>query len=468
MIHQQIPQTKAEGLTTTQVTTQYSQSPITTTQNIDIFPNTTTTTQYTTTFPTSQAIQYTFPTTGENHYTQLPIAETNQYIQSPTTTTTTTTTHVENYLPTTTNTQITSTYQTTGLEQLPTTTTTDYTNYLPETTTTQYTQSPITVNTQNNNNIQTTTTTTQYTQSPITTTNQYINAFPTTTTTTTTNYNQYPNILASTATETTQYTQAPVSTSSQFINTFPTTAQTTTTQTPVTTTQITNSNPTTQYQNSFPTTAQYTNSTPITATTTTQYANTFPTTTQKATTQYVTPQTTTTIQNTPVTGVIPTAAHQNVPATTKGIAPIAGPSPIPGLKGYDFVVTGQPLKAQNPQSIPLPKLTPQQHADSHFVSNFPIYESDPRRIQYLSNRRASYDAALGANQGRYGYNNAGVGIGAKPGKLDDINANNRVTPSGLGVNVPQVVTPGVTTAVTNLNKVGTGLTNLKLSTFNKT
>ena len=61
MIHQQIPQTKTEGLTTTQVTTQYSQSPITTTQNIDIFPNTTTTTQYTTTFPTSQTNQYTFP-----------------------------------------------------------------------------------------------------------------------------------------------------------------------------------------------------------------------------------------------------------------------------------------------------------------------------------------------------------------------------------------------------------------------
>ena len=164
---------------------------------------------------------------------------------------------------------------------------------------------------------------------------------------------QIPQTITTQGFTTTQYIQSPITTT-QYGNILPTTTNT-------------------QVENAFPTTGF--GQTPIT--TTTDFTNYLPDVT---TTQYT--QSPTTI-NTQFNNALTTQYESSLPATTT-----ITPSPITQMKGYEFIPTPI-VQTTNPNLIPLPTLTQQQLADSHFVRNVPIYESDPRRISYYNGIRVN-------------------------------------------------------------------------------
>ena len=131
-----------------------------------------------------------------------------------------------------------------------------------------------------------------------------------------------------------------------------------------------------------------------------------------------------------------------------------------------FPNMAQILNQQKLNKTPMPLLTPQQSADSHFVRNFPIYEADPRRMQIIGNKRSSYDPSLVLNRERFGYNIAGNGIGANnPAIRNNINV-----PVGVGtglnnintnINNPNIGINGLNQLGKGVNNIGTGLNNLR-------
>ena len=185
-----------------------------------------------------------------------------------------------------------------------------------------------------------------------------------------------------------------------------------------------------------------------------------------------------TIKNVPVTTIkqVPVVTTRYVPAT----------SVVGSTMGSSFV---QPQLAVSPQqsfTAPLP-----QQGENHFVSNYPIYENDPRRVAMglsrgltpglanLNNLALSQSYSLGANglnaSGLGGLNtglgglntglgglntglgglntsglNSGLGLGGLGSGLNNLGSGLNTLGSGLG-------NTGLSSLGSGLNKVGSGL-----------
>ena len=142
----------------------------------------------------------------------------------------------------------------------------------------------------------------------------------------------------------------------------------------------------TQLNNIIPTNtnAQYTQS-PLTITN--QNINAIPTTIN---TQYNIPQTTqpttTNIQNPP-----PIANNIQIQTQPKAVKSPLNKIQIIQNATPAFPNMAQVLTQQKLNKTPMPILTPQQSADSHFVRNVQIYEtSEPRLLQINSNKRSIF------------------------------------------------------------------------------
>ena len=126
-----------------------------------------------------------------------------------------------------------------------------------------------------------------------------------------------------------------------------------------------------------------------------------------------------------------------------------------------------PMVAQNIHAIAIPTLTAKQLAGQHFVRNYPIYETDSRKVAYYGN-------TLLANPQRVGYTNNGVALvpasnlavrnvtRTNPGLVGvpAVNTLNALTTPALTTEVTTFTTPAMTTGVTTLNNLGTGTTTM--------
>ena len=118
----------------------------------------------------------------------------------------------------------------------------------------------------------------------------------------------------------------------------------------------------------------------------------------------------------------------------------------------------QPLfNPQPPVAVPTMQSMVTPANDSHYVSNYPIYENDARRVGLGITRRGSEFDAL--NRGNYGYNSVpGIGLTTAGGNLDDFALRSRA----LGLN--GLNTTGLNTGIgslhTGLGGLNTGVGSL--------
>ena len=160
--------------------------------------------------------------------------------------------------------------------------------------------------------------------------------------------------------------------------------------------------------------------------------------------------------------------------------------PLPAPVRAPFV----PLTSQAPKLTPI--ITPLPiPEDPHYVSNYPIYEADPRRTEFYIKRNQSILNSTNlnpqvistsyyptyANSGSVGVTDLGINTGLKTGLYTGINENNTVYNTGLsGVNTEKkpINLSGLNTGLNNLgtdiNTIGTTVgnspNNLKLNNDN--
>ena len=132
----------------------------------------------------------------------------------------------------------------------------------------------------------------------------------------------------------------------------------------------------------------------------------------------------------------------------------------------------QPLfNPQPPVAVPTMQSIVTPANDSHYVSNYPIYENDSRRVGLGFTRRGSEFDAL--NRGNYGYNSVpGIGLTTVGGNLDAFALRSRVlglnglNTTGLNTGVGSInpslggLNTGLGGINTGLNSLNTGLVNL--------
>jgi hypothetical protein len=133
----------------------------------------------------------------------------------------------------------------------------------------------------------------------------------------------------------------------------------------------------------------------------------------------------------------------------------------------------QPLfNPQPPVAVPTMQSMVTPANDAHYVSNYPIYENDPRRVGLGITRRGSEFDAL--NRGNYGYNSVpGIGLTTAGGNLDDFALRSRalglngLNTAGLNSGLGSLNTGlgGLNTGIGSLN-AGLGGLNPSLSSLN--
>ena len=154
------------------------------------------------------------------------------------------------------------------------------------------------------------------------------------------------------------------------------------------------------------------------------------------------------------------------------------PPPIPTpelavqqpLYNPDTVPLPAPIQAPfaalpQPKIIPVPPPPPPVIDEGHYVSNYPIYETDPRRPSYLAQRslllsQLSQQAALPASTGVVsvaGVNNLSV----NPALSTGLSVNPALNPTYSTGLVDPTLNTGLGELSTGMNNIGTGLNNLE-------